>query len=202
MTISNTDFRLTVNGTYAFPWSAVFWYRKTAAHTALDAGALYEAFRSSTLPLIMGVMNLTVAVSNIEVVNLVDMTDYHVGVPVANVGLLNSSSPGPSFVAYGLRLNRSTRAGRHGYKRFVGVAEELVSYGSNVISGALVAPMAALVAGLDNIITSGGMSFQPMIPHRVLTTMPDDTEQYILTDMYPISSVEFFGLTTQNTRKG
>lgn len=201
MAISNIDFRLTVNGVYAFPWSSVFWYRKTSAHVSTDAESLYEAFRINTLPLILGVMNSVADVQNIEVVNLVDVTDYTVGTPVAHLGAITSTSPAPTFVAYGLRLNRSSRAGRHGYKRFVGVCEELVSFGSTTVSGALVAAMAALTAGLDNIITSGGASFQPMIPHRQLVTLPDDTEQYVLDDLLPISSVEFYGLTTQNTRK-
>lgn len=201
MAITDIDFKLTVNGVYAFPWASVFWYRKQAAHAAVDAFNLYEAFRVATLPIILGVMNPTSDVLNIEVINLTDPTDYHVGVPVSHLGGLASTSPAPTFVAYGIRLNRASRAGRHGYKRFVGVAEEQVAYGSTVLSGALVAAMAALTAGLDNIITSGGASFRPMIPHRQLVTFPDDSERYLLDDLLPISSVEFYGLTTQNTRK-
>lgn len=201
MAITNIDFRLTLTGTYAFEWKSVFWFRKQSAHAALDALNLYTAFEASVCPIILGVMNSTCTINSIEVVNLVDLADYHAGGVSPNAGAITSTSPAPTFVAYGLRYNRSTRQGRHGYKRFPGVCEELVSFGSTTISGALVAAMAALTAGLDNDVTNGGATFRPMIPYRQLVTLPDDTEQYVLTDLFQISSVEFFGLTTQNTRK-
>ena len=201
MAILNTDFRLTLTGTYAFEWKAVFWFRKQATHAALDAQNLYTAFEATVCPIILGVMNSVATIDNIEVVNLVDLADYYAGGVTPSNGTITSTSPAPTFVSYGLRYNRSTRAGRHGYKRFPGVCEELVSFGSTTVSGALVAAMAALAAGLDNDISSGGATFRPMIPHRELVTLPDDTATYVLTDLFGISSVEFYGLTTQNTRK-
>lgn len=201
MPITNQDFMLTMHGTYGVPFNNVFFYRKVEAHAPTDAQDLYESFRLDVLPVILGVMVAAVDVNSVEVINLVDLSDYHVGSPVAHLGALATTNPAPTFTAYGLRYNRSTRAGRHGYKRFPGVAEELVSYGTTTVSGALVTAMPALTDVLNNIISAGADNYQPMIPHRVLTTMPDLTQQYLLNDLYAISSVTFYGLTTQNTRK-
>jgi hypothetical protein len=202
MAISNIDFQLTYNYDYGVPCKNVFFYRKTTAHAANDAENLCRAFNGTMMGPITGIQNTIVVPNELEAINLTDLTDYFVLETTATNGSVASTSPAPTFTAYNIRLNRSTRQGRNGYKRFAGVAEELVSFSSTTISGALIGAMPALVAAIQSSISFGGATFVPRIPYRQLTTLPDGTQKYILTDLLDISTAEFRGLTTQNTRKG
>lgn len=201
MPITNTDFQVTLNCGYGVETKNVFFFRKTSAHVTNDAEDLCRAFNATMIPAIAGIMNTVVNLGTIEAINLADLTDYFVLESTAVNGSINSTSPAPTFVAYNFRLNRSTRQGRNGYKRFVGVAEELVSFGTSTVSGALTTAIPTLVGALQTSISYGGKTWTPRIPYRQLTTMPDGSEQYILTDLFNISTAEFRGLTTQNTRK-
>ena len=203
MPILNTDFRCTLHQDHSGqPCMSVFWYRKLSAHAPGDAQNLWAALNTDLMNAIIAIQHTGVVYTGLEVVNLVDPTDYWSADPTAVNGAIASTSPAPRFVAYGFRLNRSTRAGRHGYKRFVGVAEELVSGGSTSVSGALITAIPNLATVLAGTVNEGGNTYQHMIPHRVPDPDPPlGEEDYILTDLYPISGVTFYGLTSQNTRK-
>jgi len=201
MAITNQDFMVKLHTFYGSNCLNVFWFRKTSAHTAADASGLLAGFNAQYANAIANVLNTNVTVGLLEAFNLVDMADYHTQESTPATGGIASSSPAPIFTSYSIRLNRSTRQGRHGYKRLTGVAEELVSFGSNTITGALVTPMAQLLSIFMTNVTNAGNQYQHMIPHRQRTTMPDGSIKYVLTDLLPIASVVFQGLTTQNTRK-
>lgn len=201
MPISSTDFRVTLQMTYGTPCYNVFYYRKDGAHGAGDAGLLADGFDLQVVEAIAGVVSNAVTLNNIEVVNLVDPFDYVTQAVTDTTGDVSTSHYGPRFMAYSFRLTRTRRDGRHGYKRFVGVAEDLVAGESANVSGALVTAIPLLAAALGNTIVIGGASFVPMIQHKEPVTMPDGSTRYVLTDLFNVGPVEFQGLTTQNTRK-
>lgn len=201
MAITNVDFVVRQHSTYGAQCLNVFYYRKTGAHAAGDAANLASAFDATVSLAIANMSNNQVNLGLVVAENLVDLSDYASRETNETLGAIVSTSPGPRFLAYSFRMNRSTRQGRNGYKRFVGVSEELIAGESTNTSGALTAAVAAMITALAAEISAGGATFAPMIPRRVLTVMPDQTERYILTDLLPPSSVEFRGLTTQNTRK-
>lgn len=201
MPITNTDFIVKQHMTYGTPCLAVWWFRKDAAHQAGDASRLATAFDTTINEAVAGIVNTSVTFDRIEVLNLVDVFDYWSITPTDTAGDVVSTSPGPRFLAYKFRMLRTRLDGRNGYKRFPGVAEELVAGESSNVTGALSTAIPLLVAQMDGSITSGGSVFNPMIPHRELVTLPNNEEQYILTDLFGMGAVSFMGLTTQNTRK-
>lgn len=201
MPITSVDYRVTLQVTYGTPCYSVFHYRKDGAHLAGDAERLADAFDIQVVESIAGLMNNSVTLNSIEVVNLVDPFDYTTRGTTDTQGDVGTTQAGPRFLAYSFRLNRTRRDGRHGYKRFVGVAEDLVAGESANVSGALITAVPLVVAALGATITNGGASFLPMIQHKEPVTLPDGNVHYILTDLFNVGPVEFQGLTTQNTRK-
>lgn len=203
MPILNTDFRITLHQDFqGQACQSVFWYRKTSPHAVGDAQQLWAAFNSDVMNPLSLIQIPVVVYTNLEVINLVDLTDYYSADPTAVQGGLTTTQPAPRFLAYGIRLTRTTRAGRHGYKRFVGVAEELVVGGGTGLLSPLDVRMPALLSVLAGNINEGGSTYQHMIPHRVIDPDPPlGEEDYILTDLFPIGSAIYYGPTTQNTRK-
>lgn len=201
LAISDRDFQVTLRMTYGASCNAVFFYQKETAHLGGDAARLATAFDTAVVEAIAAVLNNQVALTTIEVVNLADVFDYDTRTPTDTVGDVAATSPGPRFLAYSFQYTRTRRDGRHGYKRFPGVAEELVAGESTSVGAPLTTMIPLLEAALEGSISSGGASFRPMIQHKELVTMPDLSERYVLTDLYNVGNVVFRGLTTQNTRK-
>lgn len=202
MPITNRDYLVKLTTSYGVPCLNTFWYRTATPFVTGRAAQLAAAFNSQVVTAIAGALNTIVNIGDIAVENLVELSDYHTQNPTAVQGAITATSPAPTFTAYNFQLQRSTRAGRHGYKRFPGVAEELVNFGTETVSGALVTAIPALITALGGSISSSGVDFQPMIPKRLKTLMPDGKYRWILTDLLPVGAVIFRGLTTQNTRKG
>lgn len=108
-----------------------------------------------------------------------------------------SGTATPSSVAFGFRLNRASGASRHGYKRFVGCCQEQMSGNTYTASATLMNNIAAaLLANVDDPagITDGIL--RPRIISRILAGQPRPVPL-----AFPIASVTFIGITTQNTRK-
>lgn len=203
MPISTTDFQITLFQDYqGQACQNVFFYRKTTPHAVGDAQVLWAAFNTDVMNPLSLVQNTVVTYTGLSVINLADLSDYWSADPTAGTGAINSTSIAPRFVAYGFRYNRTTRAGRHGSKRFVGVAEELVAGGSTTLTSPLDVRVPALSAVLGGSINDGGLTFTPMIPRREIDPDPPlGEEDYVLVDLLPVASVQFTGLTTQNSRK-
>lgn len=202
MAITNQDFQLTLSMTYrSVPCTAVFWYHKFQSHSVNDSQTLLTAFDALVLDNIAALLNTQVSFDNLTAINLVDMNDYSEMTPTHTVGLISSTSPGPTFVAYKFRMVRSTRAGRHGYKRFPGVAEELIAQFASSASGLVATAAPLLCTALAAMISAGGQDFFPGIPQRDLVTLPDGSQEYVLINLNPFTTVVFEGLTTQSSRK-
>lgn len=202
MPITDIDFEVTLHTTQGTQQCLNVWhYRKQSAHVTGDAQNLAAAFNVTVVNAIATMLNSQVSLGLIGVINLADPTDYYVQESAAVNGAISSTSPGPRFLAYSFQQPRTRRDGRHGYKRFVGVSEELVDANGMNPTGALIAAIPNVASAISQIITSGGSSYRPMIPKSVLTTMPDLSKKYILTDLFPMGTAIYQGLTTQNTRK-
>lgn len=202
MTISDIDFKVSLHTSQGTQQCLNVWhYRKQSAHVAGDAQNLAAAFNVTVCAAIATMCNSQVNFGLIDVINLADPTDYYVQESSAVSGAVSSTSPGPRFLAYSFQQPRTRRDGRHGYKRFVGVSEELVDANGLNPTGALIAAIPNVATAISQIITSGGSSYRPMIPKSSLVTLPDLTQQYVLTDLFPMGPAIYLGVTTQNTRK-
>jgi len=203
MSITNRDFRLTLTGDYDGQQVVnVFYYRKATTGVVGDANRLSAAFQEDVLPHILDISNSFVTYRNITVVNLALMEDFDSDSPTGLVGEITSTQPGPRFLAYGFRYHRTTRQGRDGSKRFVGVSEELVDGSGMDYTGALTTAIPGCWGALQAGISALGADFNPMIPYRELTIYPTPpTNRYILTELFAAANVTYSGLTTQNSRK-
>lgn len=99
----------------------------------------------------------------------------------------------PSFNAYSFRLLRDSGVTRHGYKRFVGVAEPSgqgngYSPGSTIITNVTNALTASLDVGL----------VPTLMPIIVKRPIPQPATGYLYSG---VSAAEFRGVGSQNTRK-
>lgn len=106
--------------------------------------------------------------------------------------------PMPSSVAFGFRYNRASSSSRHGYKRFAGVGEGEVN--GNTLVGTYTAQVNALASALemdlfDSTSTLDGR-LEPIILSRVV-----NGQVRPVPIAFPISSIVFAGISTQNTRK-
>lgn len=201
MAITNQDFQVKLHMHYGKPCVAVFWYHKYGAHQVNDSAVLAEAFDVNVANAIADMANTQTTFTGIEVINLVDMNDYTLRPPNQTQGLLVSTSPSPPFVAYKFQLVRTTRAGRHGWKRFPGVSEELIGTSAGSATGLLIPAYQNVENYLTAMLQLGGNEFFPGIPQRDEVTLPDGTKKYVLVNLNPVVEAVFRGLTTQNTRK-
>jgi hypothetical protein len=199
--ITSRDFLLKLHTTYFGDCLNVFYYQCEQPHDIGDAANLAAAFNEDVVPAIANIMNSFVGINQIEVINLGDPTDFHVLETTAIAGSVASTSQAPPFTAYSFQLARSTRSGRHGYKRFAGVAEEYADAKGPGISGPLVAAIPQVVFRLSGFISNATRTYVPMIPHRERVEDINHVFHYQLVSLLPISNVVYQGLTTQNTRK-
>lgn len=103
----------------------------------------------------------------------------------------------PSFIAYSFRYNRASQASRHGYKRFAGVLEGVGSGNSySPDAPTLAATINALESDIFDDTTVLDGRLQPVILSRVV----NGAERPVPL-AFPVSSIVFTGVTTQNTRK-
>lgn len=110
----------------------------------------------------------------------------------------------PPFVAWSFRMNRQTSESRHGQKRFVGVAE--TDQDDGVAVAGIVTNLTAVASALEsNIVPGGGSpaSFEPRIfrEGRPEVTIPEKVIPAVVQASYPISSVNYVRIGSQNTRK-
>lgn len=149
-------------------------------------------------PLWAAVTSTGVSITGWVIQNLDDPDDFASGsFPTPLTGDVAGDSM-PPFVAWGFKLNRTTRATRNGSKRFTGVPESLVaSYIPT--SGALpdLNDLAAFLGSeVDIAVPSPGTyttTWGPRVIHK--------TGQFTYAGVNIVLSAEFRAVTTQSTRK-
>lgn len=116
---------------------------------------------------------------------------------ISNGAGTDVNQPLPSFVCATWRLNRASSLSRHGYKRFAGVSEDKSNGNTSNYSATPVNDMSdALLADVVDDTSSEVGTLTPRIISRVVNGQPRPTPI-----AFPISSVTFIGITSQNSRK-
>jgi len=169
----------------------VYHYRQMNAGDD-QAAALTGAFVSTVLPTILGQQATLVTHLSVEAFSHEDLSDFYTDVLVSDNAGLEAGQALPPYACWSFEYLRSTRAVRNGAKRFVGVPESLQANGE-AVAGELAA-LASLATVLGDPLVVGGVTFNPVIVHKMLT------EPFTWT-AYPILGVEYKGIGTQNTRK-
>ena len=105
-----------------------------------------EAFEVTMLPLIRAVQINTLTHGSLAIESLSDPTDF-AGRDLGGVAGTRTGDPMNSFVAWGIRLLRTTQLVRHGQKRISGCADADVTNGV-IAAGTITTAMNNLLAGL------------------------------------------------------
>jgi len=175
------------------PFDNVFAYEGGAgAPTAAD---LASAIGVSLVSVLVPVTSSGVTYDSVTVINLDDPTDFAVQ-PVGVTGTVSGDCM-PKFVAWAFIYFRGTRAVANGRKSFPGVPESQVQNGAPASGVDALLDDVAEFLSLDIEGVSPTNSYIPRIWRRAGTyeggTFPDT--------FYPVQSVGFRRVSTQNTRK-
>ena len=175
-------------------WSNVYWYRAPAAGSNFALQTAND-FDTNFSPQYAAFCNLSTAFTSIEVINLQDDTDFAEITPTSTVGVV-TGDPEPSYLAVAVKLLRSSRETRNGWKRIPGLVEGDLS--GNTIAGATVTRMTGLANLFDNALPNGQT---PVIVRKTYTGTPPVLNPPSLWITVDIGDYEIVGITTQNSRK-
>lgn len=160
------------------------------------------AFVGQVLEPIAGIQVDDVIYNLLRIENLTQNTD-----PVEKSLTLTgtvTSEPEPGFMAYEVKLLRTTKVTRHGRKSFVGVTENAIVNGTLSLSTEQVEDMETACSTniVDGVIAGNPIVLLPIIVGRVKTTVGGKT-YYVpdLTKINPIKGAVVQRVSTQNSRK-
>lgn len=143
-----------------------FWYRENAGLNT-KADLLGGLFNAQIQPLIAAVQNTGVSHTNIRVTPIFGAgIEFNVA-PTAPAGTIPGDQM-PSFLAASIRLNRSDRTLRNGWKRFAGLLEQEV--GAQSFSGGFVTLLTTLGTAIAADLAGGGDLFHPQIVRKPFST--------------------------------
>lgn len=155
----------------------VFFYEQVLTGSPSDALGLHEAFDEDVLVDWVDTVVSLVGISNLEVFQPENPTDFHDGQPGNNVGTRAVTSPArtAAFEAFAYRSNRDGPGSRASYKRFVGLSEEDTT--GNLLEAAFLAipAVVALATSMGQVIASGGpgATYKPIqVKHPVPLGIP------------------------------
>lgn len=136
-----------------------FFYEHTSLEDDLQLFCM-NAFEEDVLPEIAAIQDETLTYFSLRCANVTGL--------LADVAKLPSPAQGDrtlvpinSFTAAGIRLNRTTKETRNGYKRFAGMGEEDTD--GNTWTSTYTLLLIALAEVLDDIISIGVSSFYPVV---------------------------------------
>lgn len=204
MALSNVDFchilylEDTVN---SIQMSNVFYYKADLGFSS-TAENLKDAFNNDIVVPLLDVLSASTRLTRQYVFNLVEEDDFvDVGYSPPFFSGTRSSIQMPPFVGWYFRYVRPTRDVRSGRKTFGTIAEGDVSNG--VATGAIVALLVALETALEQPITTGLGNYNPCIAKTTLVPNPSPPPDFrrVPITLYPIDSVVYERVSTQNTRK-
>lgn len=169
----------------------VYWYQQISSTGSAEK--LVDAFIATMLPALLTIQNLGVEHYQVEALNFDNEADFHSeGLTTSNTGSRTGDGL-PSFVAWGFKLNRPTRAIRSGAKRVVGVSE------SDQNNGVVAAGFDDDVANVADVMASviGDTELGEYQP-QIVTISP--LTGLIINDV-GINSASYMRITSQNSRK-
>lgn len=146
----------------------VFWYRETAGQTGKGAD-LATIFNSAILPDIADILSSGVNIDTITVAEPTSINADHVVAASVSAGTLTGTTM-PNFNAASIRLIRTTKETRSGYKRFGPYNEENVA--GNGFEATYLSVLNTVAADLETTLTPSGLVFEPVIVRRLTTPVP------------------------------
>lgn len=174
----------------------VFYYECIAASPATEIVMAAANFGAALWASLDNVMATSTVLERVSIVDM-SVTDGEFAETVLGLSGTEIGQPLPSFVALGYRLVRTTRATRHGMKRFAGSTEAVVEGNeiAAVFDGVIAAVSGFLAANFTFEDSPYGGTFRPLIVRL------SDTSPQTITVSQPVASATFYGVTTQSTRK-
>lgn len=179
----------------------VYTYRVDSFESLVDYDDLAQQFELLIITPMLDLQVTTVEHETVLVRNLTSGVDIWEEPSGQTGGVAGEAFP--SFVAIGIRLNRSTALTRHGQKRVGGIPEAAVS--GNGLAGAFVAAADVLATAMaDPIVKTGTQDedfvLTPVIVGRYPIGDPN-AGQYDLSKVNEVSSAQVVSVTSQTTRK-
>lgn len=157
-----------------------------------SAEELAAAWLTDVFPDIRQIQNEAAVTQDIEVINLDNDDDFHTLPCTVGCDGVQTGDVMPPYVSWAFRLNRASRASRHGQKRIGGVNETHVAAG--VATAGFLPTLNATADAIEATLSDGfGNEWELRIPRFGPTGE--------LVQVFPISSVDYVRVSTQNSRK-
>ena len=191
--VVNELFKVTMSGSYVSQvWNNVFWYYNTTGVGNLNLPNVADSFDSEVTPDMAAAMNANVTLTNIRVAHVNgELADYN-RTPSVTSGT-NAGADCPPFIAAGIRLLRTTKETRNGYKRIVGMVEEDMT--ATTWLGGYQTLLSNLATAIEEALDMGG-SLDNLDPVIVRTVTPTSWVYN------PLAGTQIVARpTTQNSRK-
>lgn len=175
----------------------VFWYKSEVTTTASVVAAQFD---SEVLLPILSILSSDANMISTYCYNLVTLSDFDTNTHTT----LNGDRTGlsmPVFVGWYFQYVRTTRETSHGRKTFAGIDETDVSDGEATLT---IAPtLAAVATALASPFIIGAFAAcDPCIAKTEEYTNPDNGKIYRRpVELFPINSVVYRRVSTQNSRK-
>lgn len=175
----------------------VFYYLVTSLTGAVTLNEVADDWFNSFDESLKAVTNEGITFSAVEMLNFTNGIDFDTLALTGELGGVAGEIL-PPYAAWGFRYNRASAMSRHGYKRFIGVSESQQQAG--VATAGAQTLLGNLAAVLDNTVVIGGASGNANIEPRIMSFWLGKQLRETPVD-FPVASVSYVGLTTQNTRK-
>lgn len=191
--VTNDLFQIVLTGEYfSQEWNAVFWYYNLTGVGTLNMAELASDFDSAMMSEWGSACNTDVTFTNIRVAHVNGtLADVNL-TPTTLVGVVNGAAT-PPFISAGIRLNRTTKETRNGWKRIIGATEE--NMGATSWAGAYITMLETLGATFLDQLSMGG-SVNNLDPVIVRTLSPTSWLYNLIASVQVINQP-----TTQNSRK-
>lgn len=177
-----------------------YWYRLDAVSTP-DLTALAAVFKVQIPNSLLSIQSDQLTHIETEIINHTDLTNYGTFTN-GDTGSLTDPAILPPFVAFGIKLLRSSRDMRNGAKRIAGMQENYQDDG--FLEPGILATVASAVGGMDTTLVESIRNYFPVIVRNRPTPSdptidPDDTStwRYTFVSGVVVRTV----VTTQNSRK-
>lgn len=185
-------YRLTVQGNYkGSNWNNVFHYRTNDSDNP-SASELNGAWTGEWMNALRGIMNVICAINSIYSVRTDDLGDY-ASSPIGLFGQVGTSASAmPAQYASCLTANTTGSVIRHGYKRFTGVDESMMTQGD--LATPFVAPFDVIKTKMQTVIQGVTASYTPVVV-RYNTASPP-----VIVLSAAIDNASFRNFNTQRSR--
>lgn len=198
---TNRIYQLTLSGSHGTAEVISTWSYRISSLLQPSALSVAEAFRDEVLPAIVVPLMANMIFTNIEVIDVLDIENF-ASLPVTETGDRTVVDALTAFIVYSLKLVRSSRDMRSGWKRFSGLGEADVAGAAfaagfiafvDSVSADIIQPLNIDLAVLPlTLVRSRPTPNSPLID-------PDDPTTWLYSD---VAGVEFPNrVTTQNSRK-